>query len=322
MSKIFEGKTIEEATAAGLKELGLTAENAEVLVLEQGSKGFFGLGAKPARIQIVEKKAQEAKPAAEEKKEEKAAISANPAPSHAPAKEEKVRQAKPAEKKKQPVKAAPEKEEECAPVDPSEDAKNAIEFLTGLMKIMNVDGKVELKAENKERVVFDIVTEDSSSVIGYRGEVLDSFQSLVGAVYNTKKEKYLKVVVDCENYRNKRESTLVSLANKLAQKAISSGRKITLEPMNPFERRVIHSALVDVEGVKTISEGKEPNRFVAIIPDNYDPSKGSRRDNFRRGGKGRGGRRDDGGMKKAEGKKTSAFSAGVFLGNSLKDKQE
>ena len=135
------------------------------------------------------------------------------------------------------------------------------------------------------------------------------------------------MVVDCENYREKREETLKSLANKLADKALRTGRKVTLEPMNPFERRVIHSALTGNEHVKTESQGVEPNRYIVIIPDNMRPySRGERsdrrdrNDRFSRSG-GRGDRRDGRGGFKSEmlkiDKKTTGF--GTFLGNSLKN---
>ena len=188
--------------------------------------------------------------------------------------------------------------------------------------MLNVNATVEVAMENHEKVVFNVVTEDSSSVIGFRGEVLDSLQTLVGAVYNTNKDKYLRVVVDCEAYRTKREKTLVGLAKKLAQKAVATGRKVTLEPMNPYERRIIHSALIDFEGVKTVSEGKEPNRFVAIIPDGYDPTKARR--SSRPGGKGKGGKpatRGEGAKSAPKGK-GSSFGTGVFLGNSLKENKD
>lgn len=271
MSKIFTGKTVDDAVNEGLKELGLKAEDVEILVIEQGSKGFFGLGAKDARVQLIVK----------DKKQESVSETDS-----APAKEKKKQPAK----QKQAVKE--EKTEQKTFTTPIEkgsaDAENAKAFLLGLIKMLGVEGTAQLTEENAEKVVFNIETEDSSSVIGYRGEVLDSLQTLVGAVYNTDKEKYLRVVVDCEGYRAKREKTLVSLAKKLAQKAVATGRKVTLEPMNPYERRIIHSALMDYEGVKTVSEGKEPNRFVAIVPDGYDPTKARRQNRY--GGKDKGGR--------------------------------
>ena len=327
MSKIFTGKTVEEAVKTGLDELGLTIEQVEVLVIEQGSKGFLGIGAKPAKVQLIVDSGKKDKAPAEEK-----TVAPTPAPEKKPyaekpakkaekpvVKKEEKQAAKPAEK---PVEKAAEPVEE-RPLNPTEDAVNAEKFLVGLLEILKVDGKVELLSESSEKVVYNVVTEDSSSVIGYRGEVLDSLQTLVSAVYNTNKDKYLRVVVDCETYRAKREKTLVSLAKKLAQKAVATGRKVTLEPMNPYERRIIHSALIDFEGVKTVSEGKEPNRFVAIIPDGYDPSKQRRGGKF--GGKGKGGKpmgRGGHDAPKSAPKAKSTFGAGVFLGNSLKDKND
>ena len=327
MSKFFTGKTVDEAVKTGLEELGLTAEQVEVLVIEQGSKGFLGLGAKPAKVQLI---------VASDKKEDVKPVetkSVAPAPAtekkpyaEKPAKKAEKPQVKKEEKAVKPIEKPTERVEKPAderPLNPTEDAVNAEKFLVGLLEILKVDGKVELLSENSEKVVYNVVTEDSSSVIGYRGEVLDSLQTLVSAVYNTNKDKYLRVVVDCETYRAKREKTLVSLAKKLAQKAVATGRKVTLEPMNPYERRIIHSALIDFEGVKTVSEGKEPNRFVAIIPDGYDPSKQRRGGRF--GGKGKGGKpmgRGGHDAPKSAPKAKSTFGAGVFLGNSLKDNKE
>lgn len=218
------------------------------------------------------------------------------------------------------------------------DATKTLDFLDGLLKIMNVTAQSQIEEETEERVVFNLTTEDSHSLIGYRGEILDSLQCLAGAVYNTDKEKYIRVVVDCENYRNKREKTLDSLAKKLAEKAKKTGRKICLEPMTPYERRIIHSALMDVEGVKTMSEGKEPTRYVAIIPDNYDPTKQPKRefkdrkfdkgDRFK-GGKGGNGKFDRnrrngkfGAKDEKRAPKKAGFGGGVFLGNSLKNSTE
>lgn len=312
MSNIFTGKTVEEAKQTGLAQMNLTEDAVEVLVIEQGSRGFLGIGAKQARVQLIVKKPEQpTEVTAEQGNHSKKANK----PERKDLRPEKKKAEKPVT---EPV--------ELKEIDnPSEDAKRTVKFLEGLLSQINVEGQIKVVAESEERVVLEIVAKDSSSVIGYRGEVLDSMQTMAGAIYNTDKEKYLRVVVDCENYREKRERTLVNLANKLAQKALASGRKITLEPMNPFERRIIHSALMDVEGVKTASEGKEPNRFVAIIPDGYDPSK-NHRSSGRFGGKGKGGKpynkKGSSGERSSSSNgaaKKSAFSGGVFLGNSKKD---
>ncbi|MDE7453798.1 MAG: hypothetical protein K2N22_05250, partial [Clostridia bacterium] len=176
----------------------------------------------------------------------------------------------------------------------------------------------------------EIKTPTSAKVIGKRGDVLDAIQSIAGAVANTGRDDYKKVVVDCENYRTQREETLKKLADKLAKKAIETGRKVVLEPMNPYERRIIHSALSGYEGVKTVSEGREPARYIAVIPDGAKPfdkgirfgerkpygnnrgGRGNRGDRRERGGNRE--RRPSGGSRPARGKKEIVF--GAFLGNS------
>ena len=201
----------------------------------------------------------------------------------------------------------------------SDDGKRAVDFLDGLFDLLKVPAQAEFK-EVDDKIVINVITTASSSLIGYRGETLDALQTLAGAVANIGNDEYKRVVVDCENYRQKREETLQNLAKRLASKAIKSERVVTLEPMNPFERRIIHSTLSDFEGVKTESQGVEPNRYIAIIPDNVRPSKKdfSRSKNGKYGDK----KRD----KKTNGfksemikttKKTSGF--GTYLGNSLKN---
>ena len=212
------------------------------------------------------------------------------------------------------------------------DAKRAVEFIDGLLEILKISAVSEI-VEEDENIKIDIKATNSSKVIGKRGDVLDAIQCIAGAVANIGRDRYRKVVVDCENYRSQREETLKALAEKLAKKAVEKGRKLTLEPMNPYERRIIHSALANNTEVKTVSEGKEPNRYIAVIPNNARPndrglrygerkSFGDREGKFggqRRGERGgrperRGGERrsSSGGAKR--GKKEIYF--GAFLGNS------
>ena len=230
--------------------------------------------------------------------------------------------------------------------------ERAVKFLEELLDRMEIVAKVSLVSE-EEKIEINVVAESSASVIGYRGEVLDALQSLAGAVANMGNKTYVRVVVDCENYRGKREDTLVNLAEKLAAKAVRQGRDISLEPMGPYERRVIHSALAASEEVTTTSEGKEPNRYVVIVPNvkkeqrprnfnrDYETREGGYhreklcgREGFNRGGErrnDRGGRnhysRDRGSRSgftsEAEAekrKKPSGF--GTYLGNSLKNDNE
>lgn len=265
--RVFTGKTKEEAIEAGLAALGLTREEVEITVLEEGKKGLFGIGSVKAKVRI-EKKAT--------------------------------------------------------------DGTRAVNFIDGLFEILKINAFAELVCDD-EKIEINVQTAKSQSVIGHHGEVLDAIQTIAGAVANIGNEEYKKVVVDCENYRASREKTLIELANKLAKKAVEKGRKITLEPMNPYERRIIHSALADNQEVKTVSDGREPNRYVVIIPNNAKPyDRGERKP---RGGKGgerrerrgerkpRGDRREDRGERPASstrpakrGKKEIHF--GTYLGNS------
>ena len=209
--------------------------------------------------------------------------------------------------------------------------EKTVEFVQGILDILDLTAKATL-VEGTENPTINLIAEKSSEVIGYRGEVLDAIQTLAGAVLNIGKDTYKKVVVDCENYREKRNDTLVSLAHKLEAKATDMRREVILEPMSPYERRIIHTALAESETVTTKSEGKEPNRYVVIVPNDKDEfskpynagrnndkgQKGGRRDD-RRGGNRKGGKSF---TKKApvegEKRKTSSFF-GTFLGNSLKD---
>lgn len=204
------------------------------------------------------------------------------------------------------------------------------EFLENLLKILKLSATIEESVKDGNPV-YTLVTDKSSSVIGYRGEVLDAMQTLVGAVANIGKKDYQKIVVDCEDYRSRREDTLIKLAHKLEEKATESRREVHLEPMNPFERRIIHTALAESTTVKTKSDGKEPNRFVIIVPNDLDEystpyNAGANRDKERRSGnrkhsngkfqnKERSGRSGF-----SEQRKKSSMGFGAYLGNSLKDK--
>ena len=196
----------------------------------------------------------------------------------------------------------------------AEEGKRAVEFLEGIFEFLNVPVSADL-SEDDDKILINLITTSSATLIGYRGEMLDALQTLAGAVANIGRDEYKRLVVDCEGYRQKREETLKGLAERLAQKAIKSGRKVTLEPMNPFERRIIHSALSENENVKTESVGSEPNRYIVIIPNNLKPYEKKKGDYKNRD------KKDNKGGFKSEmiktTKKTSGF--GTYLGNSLKD---
>jgi spoIIIJ-associated protein len=236
----FTGKTVDEAIEKGLKELGITAEQADIRVLEEGKKKLFKTIAARVEIAVLE---------TENSAEETENAKCEPA----------------CECEKTCVKE--ERAEKTA--DSATDGERTVDFLEGLFELLNIKAKTELVAEG-EKVEINVTTANTTSIIGKHGAMLDAIQTLAGAVANTGRDEYKRVVVDCENYRENREATLNKLAENLAQKATRLGKKIQLEPMNPYERRIIHAALSEREGVSTASEGKEPNRYIVIIPDNLE----------------------------------------------------
>lgn len=150
------------------------------------------------------------------------------------------------------------------------EGEKAVLFIEKLMTAMNVPCTVEL-VETEERANIEIIGTDVAPIIGYRGEVLDAIQHIASQIANKGRDEYKRIVVDTENYRAKRETSLVELAQKLADKAVRTGRRVELEPMNAHERRIIHAALQANEAVTTHSEGDEPNRFLVIISKNAKP---------------------------------------------------
>lgn len=247
-------------------------------------------------------------------------------------------------------------EKTVAPVVNAEgatDGERTVVFLEGLFKLLNITACTELVSEG-EKVEINVTAANTTTIIGKHGAMLDAIQTLAGAVANTGREDYKRVVVDCENYRENREATLNKLADNLAEKAMRLGRKIKLEPMNPYERRIIHAALSEKEGVSTTSEGKEPNRYIVIVPNNLEdpdapamPARNERcgrgRDRDRNGRGGRGGR-NFGGNRCGRGSDKKPYNRdrkpsgsgstggttmkpsndffGIFLGNSNSDKND
>lgn len=218
MENIFTGKTVDEAKEEGLKVLGITEEEAEIEVLEEGKRKLFG--SVKARVKVVKK---------------------------------------------------------------ATDGERAANFIDGLMGILKIPAVSEV-ASDGEKIEIDINTTNTSAVIGRRGEVLDAIQCIAGAVANIGREEYRRVVVDCENYRAQREEKLKNMAVAKAAKAVEKKRRVALEPMSPYERRVVHSVLSSNEEVTTVSEGKEPTRRVVIIPKNEVPFERRER-GYSRGGR-------------------------------------
>lgn len=230
MENIFTGKTVEEAVQAGLEALGLTADEVEVEVLDEGKKRL--IGSKPAQVKLT------------------------------------VKQKK-------------------------TDGERAVAFLEGLLPLIGIEADIELKGED-EKIAIELKADSAKNIIGRRGEIIDAVQTLAGAVANTGRKDYKRVVVDCENYREDREETLKRVANKLAAKAVRLGKKVRLEPMNPYERRIIHTAVQTVEGAKSWSEGEDLARHVVIGPIEGERPQPQRRPRGRKPGDSRGPRQGGG----------------------------
>ncbi|MBQ6287988.1 MAG: protein jag [Clostridia bacterium] len=293
----FSARTQDEAVEMGLQELGVSIADVDIQVVEEGSKGLFGLfgsrpvkvrltlkdaeedpladlleDKKPAKLQIEPEKKQEKKPEkkAEKKPVEKKAEEKKPAPE----KKKAEKKAEPAEKKEQ---EKPAVKAEIRPMEKPEVTMIAAEeltddspagtahaFLAELTKLMGVDVTIDMGTDAEGNVYGYINGDTLGILIGRRGETLDAVQYLTSLKVNRGREGYTRVTLDTENYRAKREDTLIRLANRMANRALRTGRKVSLEPMNPYERRIIHYALQQTEGVTTHSEGEEPNRHVVI----------------------------------------------------------
>ena len=275
---VATGKTIDLAIEAALTQLGLDRDSVSVEVLAQAKSGFLGLGAQPAKIQVTYEapdpapkvalsSASRSKPKAEKKPEPKPeAPKAETKASEAPKAEKKVeapkkeRAPKP-EKKVEAPKAEPKT---YAPAEPGSVEETIEVFLKGLLKHMNSDAVPHAWKGEGNNYYVEFTGEDLGYLIGRRGDTLDALQHLCNYTINRGTESRIRINVDAEEYRRKREDSLSRYARKKAQQVLKNRRRTTLEPMNAYERHVIHSALQDMENITTHSTGTEPNRRVVI----------------------------------------------------------
>ena len=244
MKKYLEksAKTEDEALAAALAELGLERDDVSVEIVERAKSGFLGIGASPAVIRVEYEVPDEP--------EVKAAPVAEPTP------------AKPAEPKESAAEV-----KSAAPAEPkyTEGVKAAAEsFLRGLLERLGVPAEITNSDREGGGLLVELSGPGMGAVIGRRGETLDAIQHLTNYAVNRGSEKRCHISVDAESYRAKREESLVRLAEKMAAKVVKYKRSMALEPMNSYERHVIHTALQNYEGVSTSSTGTEPNRRVVV----------------------------------------------------------
>ena len=261
------GKTEEEAIRKALAQLGMDRDDVSVEILERAKSGFLGIGGHDARVRVtygpeeapMEEIPLPVKPV--KKAEEKSAKKAE--------KPVKAARPKPVAEQKPIVeeKAAEAPCKEALPVCEDDNAKRIAAFLSGLLAHMDSAAQVKVYETEKGRYKAILEGEKMGALIGRRGETLDAIQQLANYAVNSGADKRIRIHVDAENYRAKREQSLESLARKVAVKVTKYRRSVTLEPMNAYERHVIHSALQDVAGVTTYSIGSEPNRRVVVAYD-------------------------------------------------------
>lgn len=273
MANVIEitGKSVEDAFMNAIVELETTSDNIGYDVIDKGSNGILGFGSRPAKIKAwvkseveAEKKAEEEK-AAEVKSTEAAAPAAN-------SDKADVTSDNSDEVLSEPYK----KMVVTCDVD-----KVIRDFLDNMFKAMDMDVNIDIKINEEEGCVnVELGGDEMGLLIGKRGQTLDSIQYLVSLVVNKENEKYMRVKVDTEDYRKRRKETLESLAKNIAYKVKRSKRPVSLEPMNPYERRIIHSALQNDKFVATRSEGEEPFRHVIVYLKNDYRSGG--RDNYKK----------------------------------------
>ena len=273
-------KTLDDAITEALIQLGVTSDRLEYNVIEKGSAGFLGIGMKQAVIDDWKKEEKTEEPDIsdfrEAVKEEISSILDEPVKKEEPKKEKKepVKKAKdrPAkmpkekkaeEKKEEPVKPAAKEEQVLAEVE-EQTIKAVEQFLKDTLKAMDMEVEITSSIDGDGALYVDMKGERMGILIGKRGQTLDALQYLANRVANKHQAGYVRVKLDTENYRARREETLKHLAKNIAHKVKRNRRPVVLEPMNPYERRIIHSALQSDPYVTTHSEGEDPYRKVVV----------------------------------------------------------
>ncbi|MDO4543929.1 MAG: RNA-binding cell elongation regulator Jag/EloR [Clostridia bacterium] len=258
----FSGRTVDEAIFHGLTEMGLSIDEVDVETVQTASRGIFGIGSKSAVVRLTEREVK-AVPVFDTKKSESAAAERS---DDRPPRRDGRRD----ERRGERSDGRNRKTDEAEPVSYpySRELAESLEctkFLQGLLDQMGIEARLEA-CETDDGIRINMISETDGLLIGRRGETLDAIQYIVSLYANKdrKEKSYQRITIDTEGYRSRREQTLKSIARRNAVRVIRTGRPFRMEPMNPYERRVVHSALADFRGVTTHSEGEEPNRRVII----------------------------------------------------------
>lgn len=276
-------KTVDDAIIEASIQLGTSSDNIEYEVIEKGSSGFLGFGSKPAVIRA--RKKEEVVEVSFEEEIEKTVkmpvksvekpverLAAKPAAKPTPLKAPKKEVVREPEKVKETFSEMPEEapkktkktSESRAPIDKEAAVKRAEEFLKGTLNAMNLQVNIKSSFDEEDTLNIEIEGDEMGVLIGKRGQTLDSIQYLTSLVVNKGNGTYVRVKVDTEDYRRRRKETLENLARNIASKVKRTKKPVFLEPMNPYERRIIHSALQNNPYVSTHSEGEEPYRKVVV----------------------------------------------------------
>lgn len=283
--KEFSAKTVEDAVIKASIELETASDHIEYEVIEKGSTGILGLfGSRPAviRARVKEEVLAEAEETASVKAIEKEAVKetvkaekSETGKAEKTAKTEKsaenfdkggYQKEKPAESETVPASEKERKNQETVSAGSDFDSDEYEKFLNDIFRIMDMEVKIESKFDEKNNTLdINLVGDDMGILIGKRGQTLDSLQYLISLLVNKKRESYVRVKLDTENYRERRKETLETLAKNIASKVKRTKRPVSLEPMNPYERRVIHAVLQNDRYVLTRSEGEEPYRHVVVF---------------------------------------------------------
>lgn len=257
------GTDVDTAVQLALADLNLTIDEVDVTVLEEPSRGFFGIGSKLALVRVEKKKKPE-----EKVQSKKAETAKKEYKEHKKETKKEIKEAKKQTEEKPVIKEFQEETKETAKTVSEENLKPcenhvALDFLKEVTGEMGLALEISAK-EGEDSLYINIQGKDSGTIIGKRGQTLDAIQYLTSLVVNKDNEKYTRVVIDAENYREKREKTLEALAQRLAAKVVKTRKSVKLEPMNPYERKVIHATLQNNPKVVTRSEGQDPYRRVII----------------------------------------------------------
>ena len=267
---VTTGKTIDEAIENALAQLGMDRDSVSVQVLAQAKSGFLGIGATPAKVEVTYE-APDPAPKVALSSASRSKPKAKPAVKPEEPKAEKVEMPKaepPREQKpkapKAPKAEAPAKPKEYAPAEPGSVEEKIEVFLKGLLEHMGSAAVPHAWKGEENTYMVELTGEDLGYLIGRRGDTLDALQHLANYTINRGVEGHIRINVDAESYRSKREDSLRRYAVKKAQQVLKAHRRTTLEPMNAYERHIIHATLQDTERITTYSVGTEPNRRVVI----------------------------------------------------------